>query len=555
MASVGDEANEERFSFSSVEMDDGKEASDSELPPRLTPNPDIEPEINNPSSLQCAPLDISVKKSNKTIVNLQPSDFKMAAPSTSSSSMQNTRVDHTVGSSSAHHTNTNANIIDTHQRIRKYNDESKAPFTVWIKSRSGDLLHPLKLSKFINGKYKSTLSCVKKNGKMRVMLNNKNDANLLVLDGFLKDFHLSIPAEHVEIEGAVDWFELCDLDDEQELITAGVGCFNNTALQQCKIVHAERLSKREKEIVTWTNTVKIVFEGQVLPNFVEIYGLRVRVRPFHQKPMFCDRCQQFGHTSRDCRRKQKCASCGAEHATAMCKNIQRSSCSFCQAETQHSRNDCPYFVEVTECYQLKLANRRKARYQQAVAAVSQDSSQETTSNQHILINDAYQFPALHNRFEGLESEENGPDTILKTSGPLPNTSVIINQRPNNPYAKIVREAVLKNSQESPAPKRRRTVPVSSVRQTPKVVLVKSTAQPSVSTPRDDATQSPNHPDTSSSVKLVASLVMAFVRKLGVSQIWISVIEAVIDPLLQALMPQLPDLISALSPAVLIRRNG
>lgn len=246
---------------------------------------------------------------------------------------------------------------------------------------------------------------------------------------------------------------------------------------------------------------------------------------------------------------KKCASCGAEHATAVCQSVNKSACPFCHSVSQHDKSECRYFAQVTESYQLKLANRRKARYQRAVAAVSLDIEERETTDgpsqmEHPLISDNTQFPPLNNRFSMLEPIEVAHEGLaVHNRDPSPSTSRFT-QRPRNPYAKVLREANRQQSQTSPAPKRRRTDLKSST------VPSQQTQKPPSSFQNGLAFQ--NSSDSSSASSKLASVIIEFVRQSGMSQIWISIIESIIDPLLQAIMPQLPALISALCPVVLNR---
>lgn len=549
MSSAEDEVGEP-FSFSSVEMDDSR--------PSVSPKSDKE-SLSVPNSPDnCAPQgETIISETIKADVHISSS--KMS----SSPIVKNKNID--LGSKGSVHTRSDVDAItradacasDSQesqaqasssvasastgsplQRTRLYNKNSKGPFTVWIKGKSGDLKFPLKLSKYINKYYKSVRSCVTKNGNMKVVFNDIKDANALVMDkSLMSDFALRVPAEYVEVEGAVDWFELCDLDSEEELITSGIGKFHNVALNPCKIIFAERLSKRSQNMIEWTNTVKLVFEGLLLPNFVEIYGLRVRVRPFHQKPMFCDRCQQFGHTSRDCKRKQKCPSCGAEHAAANCPLPKVLGCAICKSDYQHTKSECVYYAQVTESYQVKLANRRRARYNEAVASAHQESAPErapTHPQPHV--NNTTQFPPLSNRFEELNS-----DVVAATPK---NPS-----RPRNPYSKVVREALPQQAQVSPAPKRRKTSFTVLSAQPTSAECTAASTQNGVAFGNPNTSSSSSSPSSS-----LAVVIMTAIRQSGLSPLWISIIEAIIEPLLEAFMPQLPNLISALAPAVLVRPN-
>lgn len=127
---------------------------------------------------------------------------------------------------------------------------------------------------------------------------------------------------------------------------------------------------------------------------------------------------------------------------------------FCQADRQHGKNECPHFAEVTESYQKKLANRRNARYQEAVAALSPPAVIPTTSTHNSSLMDAAYYPIRSNYCNQLNTEVNIPDinSIIE-----PSTH---SHRPKNPYAKGVLEAIGNNkSMGSPAPKRRRTAPM------------------------------------------------------------------------------------------------
>lgn len=88
--------------------------------------------------------------------------------------------------------------------------------------------------------------------------------------------------------------------------------------------------------------------------------------------MFCDTCQSFGHTSKYCKRKPKCARCNDAHATENCTavNPAGSQCAYCLTEHQKDRRECPFFNEVNESFRVKQSNRRKTKYEQAVAAAS-----------------------------------------------------------------------------------------------------------------------------------------------------------------------------------------
>lgn len=430
-------------------------------------------------------------------------------------------------------------------RARQYNEAAKSPYVVFIRELETKL-SPIKLCSYINQRYTSTELAKRSPGQLKVILKSREEAKALVLDEILHEFHVSIPADRVEVEGAIDWFDLCDLTDLKLLSLEGLGGFNNDALPPCKIVHAERLSRRVESATSivassreFSNTVKVVFEGQVLPQHVNIMGLRVRVRPFFKKPMFCNRCLMFGHTMKFCRRKQKCVTCAADHPSSECPSSDRQQCPFCDNGQQHDRNQCQFFSEVTECFQLKEAHRRKTRLDQAVSAASRatgpaDSatirSRNSAANPKGILMDDAQFPALSNVFTSLPVEDESAADVSK-----PN-------KVKNPYAQAVKDSI--RQQPRFARKRRR----NDINENPQQSTTSNNNlnQQQQTAAASRAAQSITPKPAVSALK---GAIIAFAKQAGVADIWISLLEAIIEPLLKAILPQLPSLLGALNLSV------
>lgn len=81
-------------------------------------------------------------------------------------------------------------------------------------------------------------------------------------------------------------------------------------------------------------TVRVVFEGLVMPNHLFIHGLRIRVREFKRKQMFCESCYKYNHTKEFCNNKpykvnaedKKCIHCKTDdHKTGDRKCSKRKS--------------------------------------------------------------------------------------------------------------------------------------------------------------------------------------------------------------------------------------
>lgn len=421
-------------------------------------------------------------------------------------------------------------------RIRLYNQSHAGPYTVFIREIKTKL-SPYNFSKYMSETYKSITHMQRSQGKVRVQFSSWKEANSMATSPKFAGFNVTIPADKVEIYGAIRFDDLCDLNDLQYLVDDGKGVWGNSQLPPCNIIHAEHISRVDPECSTSripSNTIKLTFAGQVLPTQIIIEGLRIRVRPFHEKPMFCDICLQFGHTLKYCRRKPKCARCNAEHQTVNCTvGNAHAMCPFCLAPETHDRNKCSFFNEVNRDFRSKQSNRRKARFQQAVAAAN---LADPVSAPALAVGS--EFPALTNNYATLPIDEVEPP-----SSATPSTSTA-RRRLANPYAEVVKNG----NRPAPTPRTAVKRPRSATTVRPSVLLppVKPGSQPS-STPAAPSSGSP-------AVTALKIAIVAFVRKSNIDESWLPIIEAIIEPLLQALLPQLPVLLGAIGPAVLSSRH-
>lgn len=74
---------------------------------------------------------------------------------------------------------------------------------------------------------------------------NSCRANRLCLDKFFRHYLVSIPADLVEIVGAIIHSDLSDIDDVADIPIHGKGRFANAMLAPCAILDAHRLHRRD----------------------------------------------------------------------------------------------------------------------------------------------------------------------------------------------------------------------------------------------------------------------------------------------------------------------
>lgn len=445
-------------------------------------------------------------------------------------------------------TSATATNASTAQRVRRYENNKPGPFNVIIRECGKGEMRPMMFTTYINTTYKSTQMIQRSPGKIKVVLKNCAEANKLVVDSFFKNYRVNIPQHLVEVAGAVNWNDLCCNAREIEMFpTLGEGIFTNEMLPPCNILHAERLTRLDESGQRiMSNTVKFIFEGQILPQYVLISNLRVRVRPFINKPMHCANCQGFGHTVKFCKRKTRCAKCLEPHKTESCKTVGNSPCPFCLSNEPHERNadKCQYFAEVDESFKRKEANRRKTKLQQAISAARAGQAANEETHDSVPVHNETQFPPLSNKFASLPVEQ------AICPPPAPPTR----QKPLNPYAAVVRKNRPQTRSRSNSKRRRDGSTASSVSimsydvHSPKQVSQRPKATHSTPT----STKQPGM--VSPTTTALKTAIISAVRESGVSQLWISILEAIIEPILQAVLPQLPAILASFGPSVLAQSS-
>lgn len=132
-------------------------------------------------------------------------------------------------------------------RVRKYPDDHKGPFIVYVRSFK-DPVHHLTIARHLFKSYKEMLSCKRVTShKLKVDFSNSSEANKLLNDPYLKEFRVYVPANSVEIDGLVNF----PVENDASELLEGVCSFvDECALVNVQIVEAFRLNARCKEDTT-----------------------------------------------------------------------------------------------------------------------------------------------------------------------------------------------------------------------------------------------------------------------------------------------------------------
>lgn len=201
--------------------------------------------------------------------------------------------------------------------MRQYPKSANGPFVVLI--RQLDI--PIKfvsLADTINRYYPTVLNISKQNRyTVKIVLTDRDEANHLTNNPtFTSSHRVYVPCHNVEIDGIVYEPGL----NPKDLLKHGQGKFKNPDMESVPIVRCNQLAKfsaLENKYIP-ANGMRITFAGTVLPDFVEYKRVIIPVRLFIPKVMYCQRCYQYGHTSKLCRNPERtpealCTSCKTAH--------------------------------------------------------------------------------------------------------------------------------------------------------------------------------------------------------------------------------------------------
>lgn len=453
-------------------------------------------------------------------------------------------------------------VEDQHSRVRQYSVYvAHSSYKVVVRPKGKKLAPGLIGMHLIQHGYKSVIDCVPKYDSLEIRFADRIEANNVVFDPFFEDLNIGIPADLVEVDCAFNLSSISGLDSWLTLTERGTGRFGDPAIKPVRVLEVKLLTRAvdNSEERVPSNTVKITFEGTVRPKFLCIDYLKIRVRDFTQRAMFCDKCQNFGHTSKYCRRKQKCGRCSESHKTADCNHptINKSLCPSCNAVHGKAWLDCPYIREVEQANKAKQRAESKKRYQ---AARNHARAQAALGNQRPPVppkNDSH-FPVLNNKYarlsEDVEEIGNESDVVPTTSrqpvsgarSEQPKESYAFPARPRNIYSqkkssrsddqRQSRAMDSSSNTQRSAPKRSRTA-TSSRSQEPIINPLE---------PRPTPLRA-----RSTNGKALRLVIIALASKFGLSATWLAVLEAVLDPIIQVLLPHSDAFMAAVSPIVAV----
>ena len=165
-----------------------------------------------------------------------------------------------------------------------------------------------------------------------------------------------------------------------DISTEDIIRFSATSLK-CSIMEARRfVHKNEKGEKVPSTTVQIKFEGQEIPDFIDLFHMRIKVDPYITQPKLCYSCFRFGHVANQCK-NPRCRFCGSSphEKEQVCPQINGPyTCLNCKGSHIVSDKSCPAFKEQSTI--RKMAAFRNIPIKEASKLFHQEKRQSGINN-------------------------------------------------------------------------------------------------------------------------------------------------------------------------------
>lgn len=227
--------------------------------------------------------------------------------------------------------------------------------------------------------------------KIIVSCPNGLSANSLAINEDLKkSYNAYIPTNYLykyAILRDVD----TDFDDDDILQNIDARNFN--------VVGASRLNRRvpnEDKGFKYvpSTTIKLMFEGQILPSYIYLFHVRGEIEPYMQPVIQCFKCLRFGHVNSKCKSDAKCKLCAmpvSSDDTHSCTDIPLS-CLHCKGKhSSTSRKDCPEFSRQLDIKKLMMV--KPLCFQEAAACFPRNNTKSYASKIQSRL-EQHKFPSL-----------------------------------------------------------------------------------------------------------------------------------------------------------------
>nr|BDW09885.1 MAG: hypothetical protein [Marsupenaeus japonicus pemonivirus] len=235
-------------------------------------------------------------------------------------------------------------------------------------------VNPFIIKKVLDGQVEGSFDFVRKlrDGSLLVKVQFKSQVNDLLKLTQIHDItvKVTIPVGPNTCKGVIFHRDLRTMEESEIL----------DAMNDQNVVDVNCMTKKDGNARIKTGLCFLTFSTPKIPSTVKIGYEIVQVRPYIQKPMRCNRCQKFGHTSLRCIDKDTdkftCGKCTGAHDTTACTE-KTLKCANCGGPHQSGSAECSSLKKETET--LAYMREHDVSYREAKKKVEGLASKPNTS--------------------------------------------------------------------------------------------------------------------------------------------------------------------------------
>lgn len=141
------------------------------------------------------------------------------------------------------------------------------------------------------------------------------------------------------------------------------------------ITDVYRFTKRVNGQIVQTNAYVVTMQAVAIPEYVYIGLEKIKTRVYYPRPMRCNRCLRFGHTTKNCANKEICANCGQDahgHCTVS------PTCVNCNEHHNTFDKKCPHYTKEAEIIKIKTDNN--CSFREARLAYEQNTHKQMSNS-------------------------------------------------------------------------------------------------------------------------------------------------------------------------------
>jgi len=214
-------------------------------------------------------------------------------------------------------TNNRLDFINS-QKFNKYIVSNCPPYLVHVESLEGNIgnLQLMSLGKALADSFPAIIN-IKRRGKNLIVINFKfsfNANNFVQLNNLPTGWVAYISNYKIVRSGVVRGVDLNLSIDE---IHKGIK-FMDRPIAIKSITKLKYRDRNYNNELRDSFSIRIEFLSNFLPEFISIWNVRSRVRPFVNRVRKCFNCLRWGHSSAFCRSSPVCTGCGRSHILDSC---------------------------------------------------------------------------------------------------------------------------------------------------------------------------------------------------------------------------------------------